>query len=55
MEESLPRMNLHEIKRQFSAARTPQHNGVAERKNRIVQEMARAMLNDSKLSDMFWK
>ena len=26
----------HGIKRQFSAARTPQQNGVAERKNRTV-------------------
>jgi transposase InsO family protein len=44
----------HGIKRQFSAARTPQQNGVVERKNRKVQEMARTMLKDSKLSDIFW-
>jgi transposase InsO family protein len=44
----------HGIKRQFSAARTPQQNGVVERKNKIVQEMARTMLKDSKLSDIFW-
>ena len=44
----------HCIKRQFSAARTPQQNGVAERKNRTVMEMARTMLNDSQLSDKFW-
>jgi transposase InsO family protein len=44
----------HGIKRQFSTARTPQQNGVVERKNRSVQEMARTMLNDSKLSDIFW-
>ena len=31
----------HGIKRQFSIARTPQQNGVAERKNRSVMEMAR--------------
>jgi transposase InsO family protein len=30
----------HGIKRQFSIARTPQQNGVVERKNMIVQEMA---------------
>jgi transposase InsO family protein len=30
----------HGIKRQFSVARTPQQNGVVERKNMIVQEMA---------------
>jgi hypothetical protein len=46
--------NSHEIKRQFSVARTPQQNGVVERKNRIVQEMARTMLMDSKLPEIFW-
>jgi hypothetical protein len=44
----------HGIKRKFSAARTPQQNGVIERKNRIVTEMARTMLKDSKLSNIFW-
>lgn len=45
----------HGIRRQLSAARTPQQNGVVERKNRTVQEMARAMLNESKIADTFWK
>jgi hypothetical protein len=31
--------NNHGIKRQFSIARTPQHNGVVERKNTTVYEM----------------
>jgi len=44
----------HGIKRQFSAARTPQQNGVAERKNRTVLEMARTMLNEAGISDRFW-
>ena len=44
----------HGIKRQFSATRTPQQNGVAERKNITMMEMARTMLNDSQLSDKFW-
>ena len=44
----------HGIKRQFSVARTPQQNGVVERKNKIVREMARTMIMDSKLTDMFW-
>ena len=39
---------------QFLAARAPQQNGVVERKNRTVEEMARTMLNDSNLSDVFW-
>ena len=33
----------------FLVARTPQQNGVAERKNRLVMEMVRTMLNDK-----FW-
>ena len=44
----------HGIKRQFFVAMTPQHNGVVERKNMTVQEMARTMLMDSKLTDIFW-
>jgi hypothetical protein len=44
----------HGIKRQFSVTRTPQQNGVVERKNKTVQEMARTMLMDSKLTDIFW-
>ncbi|GJX70807.1 ribonuclease H-like domain-containing protein [Tanacetum coccineum] len=42
------------IKREFSVARTPQQNGVAERKNRILIEDARTMLADSKLPTNFW-
>jgi hypothetical protein len=45
----------HGIKRKFSVSRTPQHNEVVERKNRTVQEMARTMIMDSKLTDSFWK
>jgi transposase InsO family protein len=44
----------HGIKRQFFIARTPQHNGVVERKNMTIQEMARTMLMDSKLTYVFW-
>jgi transposase InsO family protein len=44
----------HGIKRQFSIAMTPQQNGVVERKNRTVQEMAPTMLMDSKLTNIFW-
>ena len=45
----------HCIKRQYSTARTPQQNGVVERKNKTVKEMARTMLNEAKLPDKFWK
>ncbi|GJS42059.1 putative ribonuclease H-like domain-containing protein [Tanacetum coccineum] len=42
------------IKREFSIARTPQQNGVAERRNRTLIEAARTMLADSKLPTTFW-
>nr|GEV92743.1 ribonuclease H-like domain-containing protein [Tanacetum cinerariifolium] len=42
------------IKREFSIARTPQHNGVAERKNRTLIKAIRTMLVDSKLPTTFW-
>nr|GEW96877.1 putative ribonuclease H-like domain-containing protein [Tanacetum cinerariifolium] len=42
------------IKREYSNARTPHQNGVAERKNRTLIEAARTMLADSKLPTMFW-
>ncbi|GJY84997.1 ribonuclease H-like domain-containing protein [Tanacetum coccineum] len=38
----------------YSVARTPQQNRVAERKNRTLIEAARTMLADSKLPTMFW-
>jgi transposase InsO family protein len=44
----------HGIKRKFFIAKTLQQNGVVERKNGTVQEMARTMLMDSKLTDIFW-
>ncbi|GJT17368.1 putative ribonuclease H-like domain-containing protein [Tanacetum coccineum] len=42
------------IKREFSVARTPQQNGVVERKNRTLIEAARTMLADSLLPTTFW-
>ncbi|GJS31951.1 putative ribonuclease H-like domain-containing protein [Tanacetum coccineum] len=41
------------IKREFSVARTPQQNEVAERKNRTLIEAARTMIADSKLPTTF--
>ncbi|GJV73315.1 ribonuclease H-like domain-containing protein [Tanacetum coccineum] len=40
--------------REYSIARTPQQNGVAERKNRTLIEAARTMLADSLLPIQFW-
>ncbi|GKB33237.1 putative ribonuclease H-like domain-containing protein [Tanacetum coccineum] len=42
------------IKREFSVARTPQQNRVAERKNKTLIEAARTMLADSLLPTTFW-
>ncbi|GJV41326.1 putative ribonuclease H-like domain-containing protein [Tanacetum coccineum] len=42
------------IKREFSVARTPQLNGVTERKNRTLIEAAKTMLADSLLPIPFW-
>ena len=42
------------ISHQFSAPRTPQQNGVVERKNRTLIEAARTMLQDAKLPTCFW-
>ncbi|GJT46124.1 putative ribonuclease H-like domain-containing protein [Tanacetum coccineum] len=42
------------ILRQFSVARTPQQNRVAERRNMTLIEAARTMLADSKLPTTFW-
>ena len=36
------------------AFRTPQENGVIERKNRIVEEMTRTMLNENNVPKYFW-
>lgn len=42
------------IKRQLTAARTPQQNGVAERKNRTLLEAARSMQIQGALPDLLW-
>lgn len=41
------------IKIHFSALRTPQQNGVIERKIRIVQEVVRTMLDGAKISYIY--
>nr|GEY42957.1 ribonuclease H-like domain-containing protein [Tanacetum cinerariifolium] len=41
-------------KREFSNARTPQQNGVAERRNRTLIEAPRTMLADAELPITFW-
>jgi transposase InsO family protein len=42
------------IKHEFSALYTPQQNGVVERKNQTLIDMARMMLGEYKTSKRFW-
>ncbi|GJV18223.1 retrovirus-related pol polyprotein from transposon TNT 1-94 [Tanacetum coccineum] len=42
------------ITHNFSAPRTPQSNGVVERKNMTLQEMSRTMLNEQSIPQKFW-
>ena len=44
----------HGITQQFSTPYTPQQNGVAERFNRTIVEMARSMLIHARMSQGFW-
>nr|GEU49525.1 hypothetical protein [Tanacetum cinerariifolium] len=44
---------MKRIKREFSVPRTPQQNGIAERKNRTLIEAAKSMLVDSLLPILF--
>ncbi|TYK16527.1 hypothetical protein E5676_scaffold21G003420 [Cucumis melo var. makuwa] len=46
--------NQEGIKRQFTAAYTPQQNGVAQRMNRTLLERTRAMLGAVGLKKAFW-
>jgi hypothetical protein len=42
------------IKHEFSSPYTPQQNGVVERKNRTLLDMARTMFDEYKTPDRFW-
>lgn len=44
----------HGVKRQLTAAYTPQQNGVAERKNRTVMNLVRAILSERQVPKSFW-
>nr|GEX84080.1 retrovirus-related Pol polyprotein from transposon TNT 1-94 [Tanacetum cinerariifolium] len=46
--------NANGITHNFLAPRTPQSNGVVERKNKTLQEMSRTMLNEQSLLQKFW-
>lgn len=42
------------IKREYTVSYTPQQNGIAERMNRTLVEMARCLLSQANLSNEFW-
>jgi len=44
----------HGIQKKYSCSYSPQQNGVAERKNMHITEIARAMLNEKNLPNYFW-
>ncbi|GJY72322.1 retrovirus-related pol polyprotein from transposon TNT 1-94 [Tanacetum coccineum] len=46
--------NASGITHNFSAPRTPQSNGVVEKKNRTLEEMSRTMFNEQSLPQKFW-
>ena len=43
-----------EIKHQLTTPYTPQQNGVSERKNMSIMEMARCMLHEKELPKKLW-
>jgi len=45
--------NEHDIKKEFFAPKTSQQNGVVERKNQVIQEMARVMLLNKNIPQKF--
>jgi len=44
----------HGIQRKYSCSYSPQQNGVAERKNKHIAKITRAMLNEKNLPNYFW-
>lgn len=42
------------IRHQFSSPYTPQQNGVCERRNMTVMEMARCLMAEKNLPKLFW-
>nr|GEV49017.1 retrovirus-related Pol polyprotein from transposon TNT 1-94 [Tanacetum cinerariifolium] len=52
---NMTEFRIHELESfAFSSPYTPEHNGVAERKNRTLIEAARTMMNGLVLSKYFW-
>ena len=51
---SLIHLRKHGILRQLTCRYTPKQNGVAKRKNRVICEVARAMLNEKNIPNYYW-
>ena len=47
-------LKKHGIRAEFTAAHSPQQNGVSERMNRTLMEAARSMLTHASLSNAYW-
>ncbi|MCO5614165.1 hypothetical protein L7F22_068446 [Adiantum nelumboides] len=47
-------LKKHGIQRQFSCMYTPQQNGVAERKNRHIVEVAQALMSEKNMPPCYW-
>ena len=47
-------MQDHGIHKEFITQYTPQQNGITERKNRTIMEMARSMLASKHLPNEYW-
>ena len=52
--EFLNLCKTHGIQKQFTVRYTPQQNGVTERKNRTIMEMARSMMEAKNLPNEYW-
>jgi hypothetical protein len=44
----------HGIKREYTIPRNPQQNGVVDRQNITVQQMARSMMNEKNIGQIYW-
>ncbi|MCO5596320.1 hypothetical protein L7F22_050381 [Adiantum nelumboides] len=47
-------LKKHGIQRQFTCRYTPQQNGVAERKNRLIAKVARALMSEKNVPHCYW-
>jgi hypothetical protein len=45
---------MHGIQRQFTCKYTPQQNGIVERKNRHIAEVALALMADKSMPHHYW-